>query len=90
MVGAKMDGIEKNKLLVIRKSKNPRAMKNTQKKSLPVTYENNKKARMISDVFRRWLLDFEKKLLSGGRKVLIFLDNCSGKELTFILKKKLI
>jgi hypothetical protein len=47
-----MDGTEKNKLLVIGKSKNnPRAMKNTHKKSLPVTYENNKKAWMISDVF---------------------------------------
>jgi hypothetical protein len=43
---------------------------------------------MISDVFKRWLLDLEKKFLIKSRKVLIFLDNCSGKELTFILKKK--
>jgi hypothetical protein len=39
-----MDGTEKNKLLVIGKSKNPSAMKNTHKKSISVAYENNKKA----------------------------------------------
>jgi hypothetical protein len=48
-----MNGSEKNKLLVIRKSKNPIAMKNIRKESLQVTYEHNKKAWMISDVFRR-------------------------------------
>jgi hypothetical protein len=61
-----MNGSEKNKLLVIGKSKNPRAMKNIHKESLQVTYEHNKKAWMISDVFRRWLFELDQKFLHEG------------------------
>lgn len=74
-----MTGTEKLKLLVIGKSQNPRAMKNVKKESLPVTYEANKKAWMISDVYRRWLLQLDNKFSKENRKVLLFLDNCSGK-----------
>jgi len=78
MVGANMTGTEKLKLLVIGKSLNPRAFKNVKKESLPVIYEANKKAWMVSDVFRRWLKRLDDKFTAENRKVLMFLDNCSG------------
>jgi hypothetical protein len=87
LVVSNMDGSVKNRLLVIGKSKNPRTMKTILKESLPVTYEHNKKAWMISDILRvRWLLELRQKFLQEGRKVLIFLHNCSGNELTLTLK----
>jgi DDE superfamily endonuclease len=62
MVGANMAGTEKLKLLVIGKIQNPIAMKYVKKKSLPVTYEADKKAWMVSGVYRRWLNNFLLKI----------------------------
>jgi DDE superfamily endonuclease len=78
MVGANMTGTQKLKLLVIGKSLKPRPFKNVKKDSLPVTYEANKKAWMLSEVFRRWLKRLDDKFTPENRKVLLFLDNCSG------------
>jgi DDE superfamily endonuclease len=78
MVGSNMTGTDKLKLLVIGKSKNPRAMKNVRKESLPVDYESNKKAWMVSDVYKRWLSKLDEKFSREHRKILLFLDNCSG------------
>ena len=44
LVGANLSGKKKIKLMVIGKAKNPRCFKNV--KTLPVTYENNKKGWM--------------------------------------------
>jgi DDE superfamily endonuclease len=74
-----MSGSEKLKLLVIGKSLNPRPFKYIQKQSLPVTYEANRKAWMVSDVYFRWLSALDMKFNRENRQVLLFLDNCSGK-----------
>lgn len=76
MCAANMDGSEKLPLLVIGKSKKPRCFKNV--KSLPVTYESNGKAWMTSVLFEKWITDLDQKFANEGRKVLMFLDNCSA------------
>lgn len=59
MVACNMTGLEKLKLLVIGKSKNPRCFKGI--KSLDVDYEFNKKAWMTSEIYIKWLLKLDKK-----------------------------
>nr|XP_026484223.1 tigger transposable element-derived protein 4-like [Vanessa tameamea] len=68
MVAADMTGSCKKKLSVIGKSKKPRCFKSV--RSLPVTYENNVKSWMTSEIFERWLRDWD------WRKVLLLVDNC--------------
>ena len=53
MVCANMAGSEKMPLLVIGKSKNLRCFKNI--KTLPTSYEANKKAWITSELFTAWL-----------------------------------
>ena len=53
MVVANMTGTEKYKLLVIRKSAKPRCFSGV--KSLPIEYQNNKKAWMTSEIYESWL-----------------------------------
>ncbi|XP_046588037.1 tigger transposable element-derived protein 4-like [Neodiprion lecontei] len=53
LVCANMSGNEKLPLLLIGKSKSPRCFKGI--KTLPVNYQNNKKAWMTSDLFVDWL-----------------------------------
>ncbi|KAL0861588.1 hypothetical protein ABMA27_009087 [Loxostege sticticalis] len=55
LVAANMTGSCKRKLLVIGKAKKPRCFKNIQ--SLPVTYKNNTRSWMTSQIFEKWLLD---------------------------------
>lgn len=76
MFCANMDGSEKIKPLVIGKSKKPRCFKNI--KSLPVNYENNRKAWMNGFLFEKWMLELDNKFTSENRKVLFFVDNCSA------------
>lgn len=74
MVGCNMTGSEKLKLLVIGKSKNPRCFKGI--KSLDVDYEHNRKAWMTSEIYKKWLLNLDKKFGCQNRKILMFVDNC--------------
>uniref|UniRef100_A0A1B6LJJ7 HTH CENPB-type domain-containing protein n=1 Tax=Graphocephala atropunctata TaxID=36148 RepID=A0A1B6LJJ7_9HEMI len=68
-------------LLMIGKSKNPRAFKNVKK--LPVIYKNQKKAWMTAALFTEWFHDvfipevkrYQKALGKEGSKVLLLLDN---------------
>lgn len=70
------DGSEKLKPLVIAKSFKPRCFRNLDpKKDLPVQWFANKKAWMTSNVFEKFLSDWNVKLISSNRKVLLFLDN---------------
>lgn len=75
-------GTHKVRLLVIGKSKKPRAFKNVSIQTLPVSYTNQKKAWMVRDAFKRWFFDefvpkveqhLEKKKLP--RKALLLIDN---------------
>lgn len=76
MFCANMDGSDKVKSLVIGKSKKPRCFKNI--KSLPVDYENNRKAWMNGFLFKKWMVELDKKFSAENRKVLFFVDNCSA------------
>jgi hypothetical protein len=45
---------------------------------LPVTYTSNQKAWMTSAIFEEWLRQWDKKLQSENRWILLLLDNFSG------------
>lgn len=76
LVAANMTGTEKVPLFVIGKALKPRCFKNI--RSLPTEYAANKKAWMTGDLFRKWLLKFDRRMELGGRRVLLVVDNCSA------------
>jgi|AKYZ01.1.fsa_nt_gi Tc5 transposase DNA-binding domain./DDE superfamily endonuclease./CENP-B N-terminal DNA-binding domain. len=76
-------GTHKLELLVIGKSKNPRAFKNA--KHLPVKYKHQNKAWMTRELFSEWFheefVPSVKKFLNKqnlSQKALLVLDNCPG------------
>jgi hypothetical protein len=83
------------KLLLIAHSENSRALKNKDKRKLPVHWKSNRKAWMTGDIFGQWFKNnfvkevksfLEKKNLSF--KILLILDNAPShpsmlKELKF-------
>ena len=69
-------------LLLIGKSKNPRALKNINLSALPVIYKNQKKAWMDSAIFKSWFFDHFIPSVSSNlrgkgysRKAVLVLDN---------------
>ncbi|KAJ8886421.1 hypothetical protein PR048_012632 [Dryococelus australis] len=68
-----MDGSDNMKPLIISKFKTPRGLRGN---ILPCDYDYNKKARMTSAVFMRWLRCFEVKLGTANGKVILFVNNC--------------
>jgi hypothetical protein len=70
-----MDGSEKLKPIVIGKYQTPRCLKN--KKRLPVVYRYNKNAWMRSEIFKEFLIKFNRKMIKENRKIWLFVDNCS-------------
>ncbi|GBL81296.1 Jerky -like [Araneus ventricosus] len=75
-------GTQKLHLLVIGKSKNPRALKNIMIQALPVSYTNQKNSYMNKDIFKQWFFDefgpkvekhLEEKELP--RQALLLIDN---------------
>uniref|UniRef100_A0A3B3SSQ9 HTH CENPB-type domain-containing protein n=1 Tax=Paramormyrops kingsleyae TaxID=1676925 RepID=A0A3B3SSQ9_9TELE len=76
MFCANMDGSEKFKMTVIGKFKNPRCFKGVC--NLPVLYYAQRKAWMDTDIFYKWLRQFDEKYHCQGRKVLLFVDNVSS------------
>ena len=75
---------EKEKLLVIRKSRSPRCFGKMNVKHLPVIYKHNKKAWMTSEIFLDWVNILNNKMKKEKRNVLLFIDNApSHPKLTF-------
>ncbi|XP_055617640.1 tigger transposable element-derived protein 4-like [Toxorhynchites rutilus septentrionalis] len=74
VVATNMDGSEKLELLVIGKSAKPRCFKNI--KNLPVIYKSNKNAWMVSALFEEWILNLDERMVSEGRRIILFIDNC--------------
>ncbi|KAL4082575.1 hypothetical protein QTP88_027605 [Uroleucon formosanum] len=70
-----MDGSEKLKPLFIGKYSKPRCFKNF--KSLPVTYRNNKKSWMTTELWNEWLETLNNDMRKQGRKIILFVDNCT-------------
>ena len=75
LVCANMDGSDKRRLLIIRKSKEPRCFRG---KSLPVTYRANKNAWMTAEIFTDWIREFNREMCKKKRKVILLVDNCSA------------
>lgn len=78
MVCSNMDGSEKPQLLIIGKSAKPRCFKNSNMQNFPVMYESNKNAWMTTTIMEKWLRSWDAKLVKEGRKIVLFLDNCSA------------
>ena len=66
---------EKEKVLLIATSKNPRALKGVDKSKLPVTYHSQKKAWMTTSIFKSWITNFDRSMRKQRRHVLLFMDN---------------
>ena len=77
LVTANMSGTEKLPMLVIGKYANPRCFPKDKSK-LPVIYRNSVNSWMTSHIFREWLQNWDRSLRAKGRKILLFLDNCSA------------
>ncbi|UYV80288.1 hypothetical protein LAZ67_18002305 [Cordylochernes scorpioides] len=67
-------GTDKQRLLIIRKSAKPQCFRNFSP-HFYCTYTSNSKAWMTSSIFEEWLLQFNKQLVSKGRRILLLLDN---------------
>ena len=66
---------EKEKLLIIGKAVNPRALKGANFGKLPVIYRSQKSAWMTGRIFEEWLRDFDCRMNAQGRNVLLTMDN---------------
>jgi hypothetical protein len=71
VICANSDSSEKILLTIIGKHLNPRCFNHD---TLGTRYDANAKAWMTQNVFRLWLLDFDRQM--QGRQVLLLLDNC--------------
>lgn len=76
LLAVNLTGSIKRKLLVIGKSRNPRCFKNT--KHLPVQYEHNKRAWMVSEIFEKFLRQWDTELYKSKKKILLLVDNCTA------------
>jgi hypothetical protein len=76
VICANSDNSEKILLTIIDKHLNPRCFNGINRDTLGACYHANAKAWMTQNVFRLWLLDFDRWM--QGRQVLLLLDNCSG------------
>ena len=63
------------KILVIEKSRKSSCFKSIDTKTLPVTWEHNKKAWMTSEICQRWRQNFDSKMRRQNCQVLLLLDN---------------
>ncbi|UYV78669.1 hypothetical protein LAZ67_16002330 [Cordylochernes scorpioides] len=70
-------GGDKRRLLIIGKSAKPRCFRNFSP-HFYCTYTSNSKAWITSNIFQEWLLQFNKQLVSEGRRILLLLDNATS------------
>ncbi|UYV72763.1 TIGD6 [Cordylochernes scorpioides] len=70
-------GTDKRRLLIIGKSAKPRCFRNFSP-HFYCTYTSNSKEWMTSSIFQEWLLQFNKQLVSEGRRILLLLDNATS------------
>jgi hypothetical protein len=76
VICANSDINEKIPLTIIGKHLNPRCFKGINCDTLGARYHANVKAWMTHNVFRLWLLDFDRRM--QGCQILLLLDNCPG------------
>lgn len=82
MACSNASGKHKLPLVIIGKSKNPRALKNVNRASLPVVYEHQKRGWMEGTIFKNWFFknfvpDVKMYLKKNNlpQKAILFLDN---------------
>ena len=68
------DGTDKLPLLVIGNATNPRCFRDVDRDSIGCMYLANQKAWVTQGVFKKWLLEFDRRM--DGRHVVLLLDNC--------------
>ncbi|KAG0438324.1 Tigger transposable element-derived protein 6 [Dictyocoela muelleri] len=66
---------EKCNPLLIGKAKTPRGFKNLDFNRLGISYKNNNKAWMITEIFCSWLYDLNEEMIKRNKKILLTLDN---------------
>ncbi|XP_053378909.1 tigger transposable element-derived protein 4-like [Mercenaria mercenaria] len=71
---ASMTG-EKLTPVVIGKSSQPRCFKNIKTDKLPVTYRNNRKSWMATELMINWLRTVDRDMRKAHHKIILFLDN---------------
>lgn len=72
-----MEG-DKEKPLVIGKSKKPRCFAGAYVDKLPIEWVSNKKAWMTLDIMSTWLKKFDSRMKREKRSVILFLDNATS------------
>ena len=72
---------DKEEVWVIGQSKNPRCLKNINRRLLRIQYRYNKSKWITGIIMEDYLRWFNNKMSIQGRKVLLLLDNFSGHEL---------
>ncbi|KAE9032101.1 hypothetical protein PR001_g10374 [Phytophthora rubi] len=72
LVGSNATGTEKLRLLVLGKSKKPRWLP---EKPDSMDYIGTSKGWMTTPVFKEWLVELNKKMMTAGRKILLLYDN---------------
>jgi hypothetical protein len=83
---ANMSGNDKRKLLFIGNAQRPRCFVNVNTNNLPVVYAGNRKAWMVSELWKNWLTKFDKQMVREKRKILLLVDNVSTHKIPVELK----
>ena len=78
LLTANADGSKKLPPFIIGKAHKPRAFKNKTGTELGFQYWNNMKAWMTATLYQEWLSDWDRKLRSEDRRILLLQDNFSG------------
>ena len=68
-------GTEKLRPLFIHKYKDPRALKNINRSTLPVDYQWNAKSWMQVSIWNHYLKQFDNQMRMQNRNIILFIDN---------------
>ena len=71
-----LTGTEKSPLLAIGKYKKPRCFRGLS--CLSTEYEASPNAWMNATIFEAWLQKWDRKLARSGRKIALFIHNCTA------------
>lgn len=75
MICSNATGSHKLRVLVIGKSKTPRALKNVNMNNMPSQYTHSKKAWMTSELLDRWLRQLNSLMTAKNKHIIILMDN---------------
>ncbi|XP_033231677.1 tigger transposable element-derived protein 4-like [Belonocnema kinseyi] len=78
------NGSDKLRPLVIGKSAKPRCFKNV--RYFPCEYSSQRRAWMTSDRYRKWLVNWDEKLVTQKCKIILFVDNFPSHPKEVLLK----